>query len=58
MSVNIKRLIISVTIPLLLGSIAGIATSRNIENWYNQLNNPLLRRPTRCLVQYGPCCIF
>lgn len=51
MSVNIKRLIISVTIPLLLGSIAGIATSRNIENWYNQLNKPSFAPPNEV---FGP----
>ncbi len=42
---NYKKLIISLLLPLAVGAIAGIATSRNIPTWYTTLNKPSFAPP-------------
>jgi translocator protein len=42
---NIKKLIIAIVLPLAVGAIAGIATSRNIPTWYATLNQPSFAPP-------------
>lgn len=42
---NIVRLIFSISLPLLVGAVAGYATSTNISNWYVDLNKPWFNPP-------------
>lgn len=42
---NFKKLLLSIIIPLGIGSLAGIATSRNIETWYKTLIRPSFAPP-------------
>lgn len=39
------KLIISLLIPLAVGAVAGIATSRNVITWYPELNKPTFNPP-------------
>jgi translocator protein len=39
------KLLVSVLIPLILGGIAGFATTQNIPNWYVFLNKPFFTPP-------------
>ena len=43
--INILKLLASVALPLLLGSIAGIFTARAIPEWYETLNKPFFNPP-------------
>ena len=42
---NIIRLLISVTLPLLIGAIAGFFTSNALPEWYASLNHPIISPP-------------
>ncbi|WP_256012374.1 TspO/MBR family protein [Desertivirga xinjiangensis] len=42
---NVIRLILSIALPLLVGGVAGYATSSNISNWYVYLNKPSFNPP-------------
>ena len=42
---SVKKLITSLTLPLAVGSIAGIFTTRAIPNWYATLNQPSFNPP-------------
>ena len=39
------KLIISISLPLIVGGLAGYATSSNISNWYIYLNKPWFNPP-------------
>jgi translocator protein len=39
------KLIISILIPLAVGSLAGFATAKNIDSWYKTLNQPSFAPP-------------
>lgn len=48
MSGNLKKIlqfIVCISIPLLVGATAGIATSSNIKSWYLDLNKPWFNPP-------------
>jgi translocator protein len=45
MKIDIKKLIISIVLPVAVGAIAGIATSRNIPTWYATLVKPSFAPP-------------
>lgn len=42
---SIAKLIISLALPLTIGAIAGIFTSKAIPNWYSTLNQPSFNPP-------------
>jgi translocator protein len=42
---NIITIIICIALPLIVGSISGIATSGNITTWYATLNKPVFNPP-------------
>lgn len=42
---NILTIVICIGLPLIIGSISGIATSGNINNWYATLNKPAFNPP-------------
>lgn len=44
-SINILKFIVSIVIPLGLGSVAGIVTSEAIPEWYASLNRPSFSPP-------------
>jgi tryptophan-rich sensory protein len=44
-SVNILKFIVSIVIPLGLGSVAGLVTSEAIPEWYASLNRPSFSPP-------------
>ncbi|MBN8544971.1 MAG: tryptophan-rich sensory protein [Ignavibacteria bacterium] len=39
------KILVAVSIPLLVGSIAGLATTPNIKSWYMYLNKPVFSPP-------------
>lgn len=43
---NIIELIICIAIPLLVGGIAGYATSSSMNSWYSNLNKPFFNPPS------------
>jgi tryptophan-rich sensory protein len=43
---RILKLIISIALPLVVGGLAGYATSSNIEGWYANLNKPSFNPPS------------
>jgi tryptophan-rich sensory protein len=45
MKINIKKLIVSVVVPLAVGAIAGMATSKNVGGWYTTLQRPSFAPP-------------
>jgi tryptophan-rich sensory protein len=44
-SINILKFIVSIVIPLGLGSVAGLVTSEAIPEWYASLNRPSFSPP-------------
>ncbi len=42
---NILKLVVSLAIPVALGSIAGISTSAGTSGWLDSLNSPTFRPP-------------
>lgn len=42
---NIAKLIISIALPLVLGSVAGMFTSQSVPDWYAALNKPAFNPP-------------
>lgn len=42
---NIAKLIISIALPLVLGSVAGMFTSQSVPYWYAALNKPAFNPP-------------
>jgi len=42
---NITKLIISITLPLVLGIIVGMFTSQSVPDWYSTLNRPSFNPP-------------
>ncbi len=42
---NIIKLISSITLPLVLGAIAGMFTSQSVPDWYSTLNRPSFNPP-------------
>jgi len=42
---NIIKLILSITLPLVLGAIAGMFTSESVPDWYSTLNRPSFNPP-------------
>lgn len=42
---NIAKLIISIALPLILGSVAGMFTSQSVPDWYAALNKPAFNPP-------------
>jgi len=43
---NILPIIICIALPLIVGSISGIATSGNITTWFSTLNKPVFNPPS------------
>jgi len=39
------KILVAVSLPLLVGSIAGLATSPNIKSWYAYLQKPVFSPP-------------
>jgi len=44
-TLNITKLILSITLPLVLGAIAGMFTSQSVPDWYSTLNRPSFNPP-------------
>ena len=44
-TMNIIRFLVSVTLPLLIGAVAGLFTSNAIPLWYASLNHPIISPP-------------
>jgi translocator protein len=42
---NFTKLILSITLPLVLGAIAGMFTSHSVPDWYSTLNRPSFNPP-------------
>ena len=43
---NISKLVVSITLPLGIGDIAGVFTAQSIPEWYATLNKPSFNPPT------------